>query len=226
MKKIIISIGLFIALTTIGLACRKEIPMKQDTRPAIPNKPESYIEGYVSDPEGHEYKWRLMKDGKIWLLNNMAYNIPDSSWWYETPWYDIKYLNVAPKHESCGLLYYWQAAKNACAILGKKWRLPDNSDWDGLLKAYRGGLELTRVVNGNSIFGAAHCGKKLKNINTGSNVFGGMSINGFFWSATEIDLNRAWIYSFNSIGIASPNDGLLFTSKAGIAYSCRCVMDA
>lgn len=80
------------------------------------------------DPTGRTYK-TVELNGRTWLAENLAYDIGEGSWCYED------------KMENCqeyGRLYNWNAAKKACAALGKGWRLPSDEEWKELAKSFGG----------------------------------------------------------------------------------------
>jgi len=157
----------------------------------------------------------LMPDGKVWMTENLNYNV-DSSWCYDKdPANCAKY----------GRLYTWDAAKTACPT---GWRLPTRQEWQTLVDS----------AGGNS-----NAGSKLKS-SSGWNNNGGFSSTdeygfsalpggyrrysgtnfsggdyGFWWTATELDALDAY-YRDMCYGY---DDVVENFKDKGNGFSVRCV---
>ena len=80
--------------------------------------------GTFTDPkDGKIYNWKVMKDGKKWMVENYSYKSANSVC------YDNKESNVADH----GRLYPWADVKDACP---EGWRFPTKNEWYKLVWAY------------------------------------------------------------------------------------------
>ena len=73
--------------------------------------------------DGQTYKVKKMRDGKVWMTENLNYDM-NVSWCY-----DSSYSNCS----KFGRLYIWEAAKRACP---PGWHLPSDDEWWELAKEY------------------------------------------------------------------------------------------
>jgi uncharacterized protein (TIGR02145 family) len=207
MKKIMMRSVLLLALLVVTMGCQKD-----DEQP---------IAGTVADPDGQEYEWKRMDDGKIWLVENLNYEIEGyNSWWYD---------NEPTKGDIYGRLYYWETAIAVCLTLGDGWHLPTDEEWKNLAIAYGGyyDTETNQEVGdaelafmalqkgGNSGF-AALLGGYLA-----PGYFNSLGRTGYYWSTQEVAEMGAISYDFSTL------DGKLLRdpSHKMFGYSCRCVKD-
>jgi uncharacterized protein (TIGR02145 family) len=152
--------------------------------------------------------------GKYWLAENLIYDMPTGSYWYNNK-----------KTSGKGKLYTWEAAKSACPT---GWHLPTDEDWQKLEIAL--GMNAAQVKDIG--FRGTDEGKKLKlkgssgmNLQLGGfrhsdGTFGDLGEKGFYWSATpHSTAGTALRRSFNS------NSDQVYRTNHDInyAYSCRCV---
>jgi len=176
--------------------------------------------------DGEIYRYKRMKDGKIWMTQNLNYKIRGSYC------YEDKKSNC----QKYGRLYMWKRALNVCP---KGWRLPTDNDWKNLLLAYGGYHDsIKRKDIGNSK--AAY--KALMSVTSGftpvlggerdfEDGFNGLTTAGSYWSATEKDPEKtSWYYSFsrddrNDPFISTGDYILRFRANKHYALSCRCVKD-
>jgi uncharacterized protein (TIGR02145 family) len=114
---------------------------------------------------------------QTWMRENLNYHSLSGSWVYN---------NDISSEIIYGRLYDWHTAVNAAP---QGWRLPSKSDWDGLL-AYLGGsgrIAYERLITGGdsgmNVFFGGFSNDNVEFFNTGKAAY--------FWSATEIDSNRA-----------------------------------
>jgi len=77
------------------------------------------IGSFTDERDSQEYKTVRMPDGKIWMAQNLNYEI-ENSWRYPNDEYIGK---------TYGRLYTWDAAMKACPT---GWRLPSKFDWINL----------------------------------------------------------------------------------------------
>ena len=81
-----------------------------------------------TDRDGNTYGFKTMKDGKRWMTKNLNIEVQGSYC------YDDDKANC----QKYGRLYTWEAAKQACALLGEGWRLPTDEEWKKLGESYGG----------------------------------------------------------------------------------------
>ncbi|MFK7981643.1 MAG: FISUMP domain-containing protein [Saprospiraceae bacterium] len=162
--------------------------------------------------DGQVYKTVKLKDGNIWMAQNLNFNVGDGCWFYD---------NDAKNGEIFGRLYTWEAAMEAYP---RGWRLPSDKEIKKLIDIY-GGINniygrITIAYNslikgGDSGFNALLGGKRLSN-----GKFFYIKRNGSYWSATGRAEGLVSCYNFNNYnGIGWDN-----FSKYN-AFSCRCIKD-
>lgn len=169
----------------------------------------------TTDSNGNTYSLRVMKDGRQWLTQNLAINVPGSYCYNDSLHYCSKY----------GRLYTWDAAGEACEMLGKDWQLPTSEEWEQMANYYGGiridagqdGKEAYRrlILGGDSEFNIVFGGTR-----DPSGSYRRADAHGFFWTATEYDPAHAWFYNLGKGGqfVNRHNDG----EKSG-ALSVRCI---
>ena len=145
----------------------------------------------LKDKDGNVYSSRRLSDGKRWMTQNLKTKTTGSHC------YDDDEANC----DRFGRLYTWEAAKQACQMLGDGWRLPTNDEWRDMAKQY-GGVGDDSVNTGKSAFKAL-----LESGNSGFNaLLGGnrdsdgkyrrIDAHGFYLSSTEGDSGGVWFYNF------------------------------
>jgi uncharacterized protein (TIGR02145 family) len=157
-----------------------------------------------------------MLDGKQWTTQNLKVNIARS----------YCYGDAELNCRRYGRLYTWESAQLGCQSLGDGWRLPTNDEWRHMAKQY-GGVRDDSKDGGKAAFQAL--------VSDGSSgfsvLFGGgrdtagryarLEAHGFYWTATESDSARAWLYNFGQARILNRHsDG-----EKQRAFSVRCVRE-
>ena len=150
-----------------------------------------------TDPrDGQSYKTVKLKDGNIWMAQNLNFDVGEGCWFYDN---DPKY------EQEYGRLYTWEAALKACP---EGWHVPSDEEWWTLAKVY-GGVHnfdkhkdegnakisfdlLTKV--GDSGFAALFGGYL-----DSERSFHNIENSGNYWSIDENLLDTAYCYSFNRI---------------------------
>lgn len=157
------------------------------------------------DPRDEQRYKTVEINGKIWMAENLNYEITHS-WYYDND----------PKNEKeYARLYTWEAAKKACP---PDWRLPKDDEWQGLMDYYRNDKAAYKqlIKGGRSGFNALLGGWRFLD-----GDYYGLGSYGYYWSSTEGGLGHAWYYSFNSN--YSKLGRYHFLKPSG--RSCRCLKD-
>ena len=99
---------------------------------------------FVDRRDGQRYSWKKMKDGKVWMTENLNYKMTNSYC------YNDKESNC----EKYGRLYKLAVAKEACPI---GWHLPIQLEWDNIIFIYKRDNEvisdkLSILMGGNRSF--------------------------------------------------------------------------
>ncbi len=162
----------------------------------------------IRDRDGNSYPIKVMADGRRWMTKNLNIQVNDS-WCYE---------NKAENCAEYGRLYTWEAAKEACRLLGDGWRLPTDEEWGSLRDAYGGeqGAYKALIEGGDSKF-TAQLGGWRNNIGS----FHDLDSNGYYWSSTPNGGSGAWNYYFDR------NYGELYRYyfNRGDGHAVRCLQD-
>ncbi len=163
----------------------------------------------LSDRDGNTYSTKVMKDGKRWMTKNLNIEV-DNSWCYK---------NDPANCKKYGRLYTWEAAKEACALLGDGWRLPTDEEWDGIRDSYGGAESAYKDLLGNGSSGFAAQLGGLRGPNGDFNYEG---YYGYYWSSTPNGSSDAWRYCFSSGNGKLDRDYL----DRARGYSVRCLQGA
>ena len=167
-------------------------------------------------------KKSYLKDNEIWLTENLNLEI-SGSWCYKN---DESFCEIY------GRLYIWEAAIEACALLGKGWRLPTDKEWQTLAKLY-GGVAGVGVDSGgakdkgkkayNALYGQGSSGfdAQLGGWRNPAGQFGSIGQDGVYWSRTSNKKGAAWYYYFVSGTPAFARN----LADLRNAYSVRCIKD-
>jgi uncharacterized protein (TIGR02145 family) len=159
---------------------------------------------------------KRMPDGKQWTTENLNVTT-ERSYCYD---------NSEKNCRRYGRLYTWEAAQQACRVLGGGWRLPTNEEWRQLANHYGvlrqestdlGKAAYTALITGGrSGFNAGYGGGRTDK----SGEFLRLEAHGFYWSATETGPDRAWFYNF---GKGAQSFGRHEDGEKLRALSVRCV---
>jgi uncharacterized protein (TIGR02145 family) len=186
-----------------------------------------YLGGVRLDREAIKARWKKtdtgepiaarMADGKVWTVQNLNLKTVASSC----------YGDAQGNCERYGRLYGWDAAREACGMLGTGWRLPSESDWRQLAKHFGGASDDSAdggksaykalLTRGSSGFNAVLGGDRAED-----GRYARIEAHGFYWTASETDSANAVFYNFGRGGSA------LHRQREGnkkMAISVRCVRD-
>jgi len=149
----------------------------------------------------------LMSDKKFWMSSNLNLNIPGSSC----------YENDEANCKVYGRLYTWQSAAEACAQLGKGWRLPSSDEWWRLANSYGKEAYKALIAGGSANFNVVFGGGRESN----NGAFLRKGAHGFYWTSSEINATSAWFYNLGTGGqMVTRHDG-----EKDRAFSVRCIRD-
>lgn len=158
-----------------------------------------------------------MADGRVWMVDNLDIEIPDSFCQQD----DVERCNTY------GRLYTWEAAHISCKQLGKGWRLPTNEEWENLIEQY-GGLVSESEEKGRMAFknlivgGEAEFNALLGGNREASGSYERLEAHGFYWTSSEHNAAEAWFYNF----AASRKIVNRHTGDKRRAASVRCIWQA
>lgn len=159
------------------------------------------------DRDGQRYH-TVMIGNERWMAQNLNYQTDND------PCYGSRLSNC----QEYGRLYTWRSAMRACP---DGWHLPSDAQWDTLVNfaggAQTAGMELKSASgwNNNGNGTDAHGFSALP----GGSYGGGIGSVGYWWSASEDDVSRAWSRSMH---YGSDNVGKESSAKM-LLLSVRCV---
>jgi len=209
---------IIILLLSFTLGCSKKNKNKSSTRD---------LSGIITDQrDGTTYQWVRLKDGKMWMKENLDYASEDS-WCY-----DEQENNC----QKVGRLYSWQAAQNACP---EGWRIPSDQEWWEMSSYYGKAWNAKSLGVGyevNTKFKAGETAYKNLLKKEGQNFsasFGGarwyfdssfrfMGEKSAYWSSTTYSSSDAWHYRF--MKQTERMERRQSDRKTG--YSCRCISES
>lgn len=169
----------------------------------------------LKDKDGNAYTAKVMLDGKRWMTQNLILKVTGAYC------FDDKQANC----DRYGRLYTWEAAKQACNLLGDGWRLPTNEEWRAMAKHYGGIFEKGGATGKDAYQSLLSGGASGFNALLGGNreldgKYARVDAHGFYWSATEQGSGAAWFLNF-----AKGKQALYFQEggEKSSAWSVRCV---
>lgn len=170
---------------------------------------------YLNDiRDGEVYRIELLKDGRLWMTENLRYESHNS----------VCYDNNQSNCKIYGRLYNWGEAITACP---DGWHLPSDQEWDTMAnfyksKSYKGKSKFSSSFENLIKSGKNDLGIQLGGLKTGDGGFDNKDIDGFYWSSTDTETGGANCYSFFSdLKIINR-----LSVDKGAYRSCRCIKDA
>jgi len=162
---------------------------------------------FIDPRDGQEYRTVKMKDGKVWMAENLNFEI-NGSWNY-----NFDQANA----DKYGKLYTWDAAKKACP---SGWHLPNDTEWWRMIKHYGtalNGMDINPtqpsaaekselaynalIKGGDSGFSALLGGYQFNEgrfLGKGDYpAFKSLNKYGGYWTSTELNSIYAWYYAFS-----------------------------
>lgn len=167
--------------------------------------------------DNSRHRSKLMLDGKLWLIENLTIKERESYCQQDDEQLCTQY----------GRLYTWQAAKEACNMLGDEWRLPTDEEWQTMAKFY-GGIYKDSLHNGKLAYinlmegGYSGFNAWLGGNREADGNYQRLGEHGFYWTASAYDSANAWFYNFAK-GSTLLNH---HTGDKRRAVSVRCIKDA
>ena len=173
-----------------------------------------------TDPrDGQVYKTVKLKDGKIWMAQNLNFDVGDGCWNYD---------NDPKNGKKYGRLYTWEAAQKACP---PGWRVPSDEEWWEMVANYGKAYSYAKKNDGGNAGDAAYKALIKGGPSAFSALLGGyrnsdggffsLDKDGYYWSSTENDSFDAWIYLFDGYS-QNLNRG---SRGKRLGFSCRCLQD-
>jgi uncharacterized protein (TIGR02145 family) len=174
--------------------------------------------GDTAQPATHRGVFTDSRDGRhyptvrignvTWMAENLNFTT-SGSWCYDNDTYNCT---------AYGRLYTWQTAMTACP---PGWRLPDNADWENLVRAAGGsiaGQKLKSTVgwsnngNGTDEFGFSALPGGNRDFRGSFNL---IDTGGYWWSASEDGARSAMGWDLNEVRVGGVN--------RDFGFSVRCV---
>jgi uncharacterized protein (TIGR02145 family) len=188
--------------------------------------PDGTISGFIDDRDGEIYKTVKIGD-QIWMAENLSYSvnnefqrqITDDKEWGSNIKYDgwCFYDNKISNKSIYGVLYQWEAARNACP---EGWHLPSKREFETLLSYYdnasRSYDEL--LFGGSSGFSILSGGWRFAFEGDFGTVDDGFAS---FWSASALDNEQAWCMIMNN----GDNTASIDSNNRSLGTYVRCVKD-
>lgn len=184
---------------------------KPKPKPSKIIQPQSHIikdTNLFTDPrDGQTYKTVKLKDGNIWLAENLSYDIDEGCYFYN---------NDFTNADKYGRLYTWEVVRKA---VPKGWHIPSDDEWKTLVENYggKGTVSYEALIKG----GDSNFAALLGGIRSYSGEFVNLGEYGYYWSATENGASNAWGYDFSK----AYGKVYRYSSSKAYAFSCRCVKD-
>lgn len=185
---------------------------------------------FVDARDGEKYNTIMMRDGRVWMAENLRYQgkeTKDHSWCPD---------DKAGNCQKYGRLYDWETARQVCP---EGWHLPSEEEWWNLIKEYGGakigagfskgepradssdGTEAfwNLKTGGYTKFNAQYCGARLRGIIPRRWYFSNVGEGGLYWSSTKVTDKGTYYFKFDESVKRNVNVAKDF------GYACRCIKD-
>lgn len=168
---------------------------------------EDIRKGTFTDPrDGKTYKVKRVGE-KIWMVQNLAFNMDKGSWAYD---FDRSKVN------KYGYLYNWNTARRVCPA---GWRLPKKEEFEQLLVdlELEGKLLYHALREGGTSGFAANCA----GWRYSGDFFSDLDRIGSYWTSTSEGPEEAWLLYF----FDKEKQVVVSTYRKECGFSVRCVWD-
>ena len=173
----------------------------------------------IDSRDGQEYKTVKLKDGKVWMAQNLNFDIGEECW-------------ESSGYKEYGRLYTWESAQRACPPC---WHLPSDQEWWEMSKHYGMAFNRDEGQQKNISNGAGKSAYKslikdggdsgfsalLGGYRSTNGSFDYLGFDGSYWSSTARSSSSAWYYYF----LRFTKDLRRSSYDRDWALSCRCVQD-
>jgi len=175
---------------------------------------------FTDSRDGQTYRWKRMKDGKKWMVENLNFKTRNS----------LAVNQDEKNSEGYGRLYLWKEALDICP---KGWWLPNDDEWWTFVSHYGKAYSLYKekpensgsdagedaFINltkyGHSSFEGRLSGYRKSGISTKPGKFG------CYWTSSGKSSTHAWYYYFDQ----RKKKLLRYYNNKKAAFSCRCIQD-
>ena len=168
--------------------------------------------GILEDPrDGQQYSTIILDDGKVWMSENLAFDLEGSS----------AFSSNAANEPVYGRLYPWRFAIEACP---EGWRLPTRSEVKAILDPNKIPLSTSYGMRDDNYH--AHFEGGFSGLNLVAGGWGDpenkwdLYKSGRYWTGTPgEDLSQAYYYE------VAKSSSFLLERDTNHFYACRCVKD-
>jgi uncharacterized protein (TIGR02145 family) len=198
------------------------------------------IEGTVTDIDGNVYH-TVTIGTQVWMVENLKTtkyrngdsipNVTDHKWEMCEMGAYCDYDNNLGDAITYGRLYNWNAVEDSRKISPEGWHVPSDAEWKTLInylggeKVAGGKLKETGISHWSSSKTGATNETRFTALPGGTRFFNGsflsIGCNGYWWSATEYDIDNAW---HRLMFYGTSNVGSHYFNK-GSGLSVRCIKD-
>lgn len=163
----------------------------------------------IGDKEYHTIRLNNL----IWMSENLDYEIEGASWC------------CGDSVKNCakyGRLYTWKSAKDACAALGDRWRLPSTKEWQDLEEIYKDADNKNAVYEALIFNGIGQFNAQLGGYRDSDGKFYENGTVGYYWAGSKDENTPQTAHSYNFYLKDKESSREDEVDKAK-ALSCRCV---
>lgn len=180
---------------------------------------------FIDPRDNQSYRTILMRDGKIWMAENMRYkvsNIEDRSWCPD---------NEKQNCKKYGKLYNWESVQEVCP---EGWHLPSDDEWWEMIQEYGGADQAFLIrartrrdkTNGEDAYWELFEKSKFKIQLSGMKVEDGffrIGRSGNYWTSSPSEKDIIIYYEFDG-NSSKPNiTQRTINDESYFGFSCRCI---
>jgi len=164
---------------------------------------------YTDPRDGKTYQVVELKDGNIWLAQNLSFQLEEGCWAYK---------DSERNRSTYGNLYTWDAAMEACP---PGWRIPNKAEWWELRKQYGGSkAAYAPLIDG----GGAGFNALLGGYRDSYKSYNRLKEYGCFWSSTTVNKGKR-VLGFDFRRHKKGDSIAQIERFKSVGRSVRCILD-